>query len=279
MNALELQHVYKQYGDFSVRDLNLTLPRGCVMGLVGENGAGKSTTIRMILDQVKPDSGEIAVLGWPAGKDFNAIKEDIGVVLDEPAFTDCLSARQVEKIMGLTFWNWDSKRFREYLDRFSLPEKKAVKEYSRGMKMKLSIAVALSHHPKLLLLDEATSGLDPVVRDDILDIFFEFTREEENSILMSSHIVSDLEKICDYVAFLHKGNLVECEEKDTLLEKYGLIHGSQEQIAALGTLVRGRRVTPYGVEALVKRARIPKGTAVRPIGLEELFIYLTKEAN
>ena len=279
MNALELQHVYKQYSDFSIRDLNLSLPQGCVMGLVGENGAGKSTTIRMILDMVQPDSGKIAVLGQYAGKNFNAVKEDIGVVLDEPAFTDCLSARQVDKIMGLTFRNWDSNRFREYLDRFSLPEKKTVKEYSRGMKMKLSIAVALSHHPKLLLLDEATSGLDPVVRDDILDIFFEFTREEDHSILMSSHIVSDLEKICDYVAFLHQGDLVECTEKDILLEKYGLIHGPREMIAELGPLVRGKKETPYGVEALVERARIPAGMTAHPVGLEELFVYLTKEAN
>lgn len=279
MNALELKHVSKKYGDFAIRDLNLTLPQGCVIGLVGENGAGKSTTIRMILDIVKPDGGEITVLGHTAGKDFNLIKEDIGVVLDEPAFTDCFSARQIDKIMKLTFRNWDSRCFRDYLDRFSLPEKKTVKEYSRGMKMKLSIAVALSHQPKLLLLDEATSGLDPVVRDEILDIFFEFTREESHSILMSSHIVSDLEKLCDYVAFLHEGSLVECAEKDALLEKYGLVHGTKEQLAELGDLICGKKETPYGVEAVVKRAMAPAGMPVQPIGLEELFIYLTKEAK
>ena len=277
MNALELTHVYKQYGDFAIRDLNLTLPQGSIMGLVGENGAGKSTTIRMILNMVKPDSGEIAVLGKTAGDDFNAVKEDIGVVLDEPAFTNCLNARHVNKIMGMMFRNWDARCFRDYLDRFSLPEKKQVKEYSRGMKMKLSIAVALSHHPKLLLLDEATSGLDPVVRDDILDIFFEFTRDETHSILMSSHIVSDLEKVCDYVAFLHRGSLVECAEKDVLLEKYGLVHGTREQLAEFGDLLRGKRETPYGMEGVVERTGIPAGIPVQAVGLEELFVYLTKE--
>lgn len=279
MNALELKHVQKQYKDFAIRDVNLTLPQGCVMGLVGENGAGKSTTIHMILDMIKPDSGEITVLGQTAGKNFNAVKEDIGVVLDEPAFTDCLSARQVDKIMGMTFQNWDSGCFRDYLERFALPEKKTVKEYSRGMKMKLSIAVALSHQPKLLLLDEATSGLDPVVRDEILDIFFEFTRDASHSILMSSHIVSDLEKLCDYVAFLHKGELVECEEKDTLLEKYGMIRGTREQMSEIRSLVHGWKETPYGVEGVIRREAAPKGTRVQPVGLEELFIYLTKEAK
>lgn len=275
-NALDLKHVYKQYGDFAIRDLNLELPQGCVMGLVGENGAGKSTTIHMILDIVKPDSGEITVLGSPHGADFNRVKEDIGVVLDEPGFPLCLDARHVERIMAKTFRKWDSKVFLDYLKRFSLPEKKPFKEYSRGMKMKLSIAVALSHAPRLLLLDEATSGLDPVVRDEILDIFFEFTRAEDHSILMSSHIVSDLEKLCDYVAFLHEGCLLECQEKDMLLERYGLIHCTAEQANALRGIIRGKKETPYGVEAVVLREQVPTGLAVSSIGIEELFVYLTK---
>lgn len=280
MNALSLKHVYKRYGDFQIRDLCLELPQGCVMGLVGENGAGKSTTIRMILDMTKPDSGEIAVLGQEHGKQFHQVKEEIGVVLDEPGFPDCLSAEQIGHIMAGVFQHWDKEIFKKYNKAFALPSHKTIKEYSRGMKMKLAIAVALSHRAKLLLLDEATSGLDPVVRDEILDIFFEFTRQADCSILMSSHIVSDLEKLCDYIAFLHKGELLVCEEKDALLERYGLIRCSREQLAALDArTIRGKKETPYGIEALVERKMVPAGIKVSSVGIEELFIYLTKEAG
>lgn len=280
MNALSLRHINKRYGDFAIQDLCLELPQGCVMGLVGENGAGKSTTIRMILDMIQPDSGEITVLGRSRGKGFGAGKEDIGVVLDEPGFPECLSARQIGRILSKSFRNWDGDAWAKYLDAFSLPEAKTVKEYSRGMKMKLSIAAALSHGAKLLLLDEATSGLDPVVRDEILGIFFEFTRQPDHSILISSHIVSDLEKLCDYIAFLHKGRLLVCEEKDALLERYGLVRGAPEALAALDArAVRGKKETPYGAEALVERELVPAGTPVSPIGIEDLFIYLTREAG
>ncbi len=277
MNALEFRHIYKQYGDFSIRDLDLALPEGCILGLVGENGAGKSTAIRMLLGSVRPDSGEITVLGQPQDRDFYHVRQQLGVALDEPGFTECLTVRQVSAIMALTYEGWDNDRFYDLLRRLDVPEDKRFREYSRGMKMKLSIAVALSHGARLLLLDEATSGLDPVVRDALLDMLFEYTRDERRSVLMSSHIVSDLEKVCDYIAFLHRGRLVEFGEKDALLEKYGLVRGSREQLAALGPAVRGRKETPYGAEALVERAGVPAGTPVQGIGLEDLFVYLVKE--
>lgn len=279
MNALELNHVNIRLDDFTIQNLTLALPQGTVMGLVGENGAGKSTTIRMLLGSLKPDSGTIQVLGQSQDKDFDRVKEDLGVVLDEPCFPECLNAKNVNNVMARTYRNWNRDQFYDYLRRFELPEDKAFKDYSRGMKMKLAIAVALSHDAKLLLLDEATSGLDPVVRDEILDIFFEFTRDEAHSILLSSHIVSDLEKVCDYIAFLHKGHLLVCQEKELLLERFGLVHCSREQILDLGPAVRGKKETPYGVDALVERDEVPRHMQVSPVGVEDLFIYLTKEAD
>ena len=190
-----------------------------------------------------------------------------------------MSAVQVGKIMAHTYTKWDKELYAQYLKKLNLPEKRPFKEYSKGMKMKLGIAVALSHHPKLLILDEATSGLDPVVRDEVVEMFSEFTRDESHAVLISSHIVSDLEKICDYIAFLHKGKLMLCEEKDRLLEEYGLIHCSKEQLSELDAqAVRGVKASPYGVEALVRRDGVPAGMQVSPVSIEELFIFMVKEA-
>ncbi len=195
-NAIELSHVTKTYPTFALRDLSLTLPTGCIMGLVGENGAGKSTTLRLIMNTITRDSGEITVLGQDNRSDaFRELKNDIGVVLDEAYFPEVLNPRQVGQVMAQTYTRWDEDTYAGYVDRFALPWKQRFKDFSRGMKMKLAIAVALSHSPRLLLLDEATSGLDPMIRDEILETFSEFTRDENHSVLLSSHIVSDLEKI------------------------------------------------------------------------------------
>ncbi len=200
MNAIELKSLCKTYPGFSLEGLDLTLPQGCILGLVGENGAGKSTAIRLMLDIIRADSGSIRLLG----KNHRQVsKEDIGVVLDEVGIPGCLTPTQVGKVMKNSFQSWDEAAYKAYLSRFQLPESKKFRDFSRGMKMKLGIAVALSHNPKLLILDEATSGLDPVIRDEILDIFLDFARDPEHSILISSHIVSDLEKLCDYIAFIH----------------------------------------------------------------------------
>lgn len=280
MNALEIKNLAKTYQDFRLENLTLTLPTGCIMGLIGENGAGKSTTIKLILNMIHKESGSITILGKDNQENISLIKEDVGVVMDEVGFPECLTAKQVGKIMKDTYRNWEAGTYQEYLKKFSVPENKPFKDFSKGMKMKLGIAVAMSHDPKLLILDEATSGLDPVVRDEVVELLSEFTREESHSILISSHIVSDLERLCDYIAFLHKGRLVLCEEKDALLEEYGVMHCTAGMLRELRPgAVKGKRETAYGVEAIVKRDAAPAGTELSPISIEELFVFMIKGEN
>lgn len=278
MNAIEIKGLEKRYDGFRLGSFDLTLPSGCIMGLVGENGAGKSTTIKLIMNAIGRDAGEISVLGVDnrdAG--FRDIKEDVGVVLDEAYFPEVMSARNVGKVMALTYKNWDAAAFEGYLKKFSLAPDKIFKDYSRGMRMKLAIAAALSHGAKLLILDEATSGLDPMARDELLDIFNDFTRDENCSILLSSHIVSDLEKICDYIAFLHKGRLVLCEEKDRLLEEYVLIRLPEERLKELPEeSIISRRASGYGTEALVLRGGIPAAIPTEHTSLEDIILFLAK---
>ena len=277
MNSLEIKNLNKTYPGFALEKLNLTLPSGCILGLIGENGAGKSTTIKLILDLIRADSGSITVLGQ-AHTRLN--REDIGVVLDEVGIPECLTATQVGKVMKNTFKNWDMGRYSSLLTQFSIPEGKIFKEFSRGMKMKLGIAVAMSHGAKLLILDEATSGLDPVVRDEVVTMLSEFTREEGHSILISSHIVSDLEKLCDYIAFLHKGKLMLFEEKDVLLGRYGIVYCTHEQLPLLSpTAVLHRKENPYGAEVLVLREAVPQDWKISPVSIEELFVFMVKEAK
>ena len=276
MNAIELSHINKSFGDFAIRDLNLTVPSGTICGLVGENGAGKSTTIRLLMGALQPDSGTAAVLGVDVSSpEFREVKED------EAYFPESLNAAQVGKIMAATYRQWDQKLYDSYLKRFDLPEKKQFKDFSRGMRMKLAIAVALSHQPKLLVLDEATAGLDPIVRDEVLDIFNEFTREEDHSILISSHILSDLEKLCDYIAFIHKGDLLFCEEKDQLLEQYGIFEDSRENLDCLQPeAIVAREESRYGgVRALVKRDLAPTGFRLEKPTVEDVVLFLVKGAK
>ena len=277
MNALEIKSLNKSYPGFALDNLNLTLPQGCILGLIGENGAGKSTTILSVLDLIRPDSGSITILGT---EHTRLSREDIGVVLDEVGIPECLTASQVGKVMKNLFKNWDSRRFDELLTQFSIPDGKIFKEFSRGMKMKLGIAVAMSHGARLLILDEATSGLDPVVRDEVVTMLSEFTREEGHSILISSHIVSDLEKLCDYIAFLHRGKLMLYEEKDVLLSRYGIVYCTHEQLPLLSpTAVLHRKENPYGAEVLVLRDAVPGDWKISPVSIEELFVFMVKEAN
>ena len=277
MNALEIRNLTRHFGDFTLDSLNLTLPGGCILGLIGENGAGKSTTIRLILGMLRPDGGTITILGRDNRDNLALTKQDIGVVLDEVGIPECMTPKQVGRVMADVFTRWDAKTYEGLLERFSLPENKKFKEFSRGMKMKLGLAVALSHEAKLLILDEATSGLDPVVRDEVVSILSEFTRDESHSILISSHIVSDLEKLCDYVAFLHKGKLLLCEEKDMLLSEYGILHCRPEDLPETGVL--HKKLSPYGAEVIVRRDAVKPGTALSPISMEELFVFMSKEAK
>lgn len=280
MNAIEVKNVSKSYPNFKLDNLSLTLPSGCIMGLVGENGAGKSTTIKLILDMIHRDSGRITLLGRDNQKDIHLVKEDVGVVLDEVGLPEHLNTKQICKIMKHIYKNWDESAYNGFIQKLDIPDDRMFKDFSRGNKMKLGIVVALSHHPKLLLLDEATSGLDPVVRDEVVELFSEFTRDEEHSILISSHIVSDLEKLCDYIAFLHKGKLLLCEEKDQLLDQYGIIHCTEEQLMALdANAVRYSKKNNYGVEAMVRRDVIFSDIHVSPISIEELFLFMVKECG
>lgn len=227
-DALKITGLCKSYGDFSLKDINLAVPEGTVVGLVGENGAGKTTTIKASLDLIKKDSGKVSFFGKEMSDDPLGIRSGIGVVFDSLHFSYGLNIEKIEKICSAVYDNWDKKVFEEYIEKFSLPEKKIIKEFSTGMKMKLNLAIGLSHNAKLLIMDEPTSGLDPVVRDDILEIFLEFMQEEKHSILLSSHITSDLEKIADYIAFIHDGRVIFCMPKNTLLYEYGIIRCSRD---------------------------------------------------
>lgn len=280
MEALEIKNLSKRQGAFYLDSVNLHLPGGCIMGLIGENGAGKTTLLRLILQMRKKESGTVTVFGHDTDTALCSVKEDVGVVLDEVGFPECLNAVQVGKILGCTYQNWDHSLFSSLLQRLSVPIDKPFKAFSRGMKMKLGIAAALSHYPKLLLLDEATNGLDPVAREEILDILREFTMSEDHAVLISSHIVSDLEKICDYVAFLHQGKLLLCEEKDRLQEIYGMLQCDAAQLSKIDSdAILGKRISPYGAQAVVRRNAVPSDVSLGAVDLEELFLFMIRGEN
>lgn len=277
-NAIETRGLTKHFKDFTLDSLDLELPEGCILGLIGENGAGKTTAIKLLLGILKPDSGTASVLGQDISGDMSRVKEDIGVVLDEPGLPEKLTLRQLEKIMPSIYKSWSREDFSHYIRRMELPEDKPYKEFSRGMKMKLGLVLALSHKPRLLLLDEATSGLDPVVRDSVTDLLLDFTRDKGHSVLISSHIVSDLEKLCDYIAFLHKGKLMLLEEKDALMEEYGLLQCSRDEAERIDpSAIIGRRDNPYGSRLIVRTDALPRGAETQPVSIEELFVFMVKE--
>ena len=280
-NTIEIRGLCKSYGDFALQNINLTLPGGSIMGLIGENGAGKTTTIKCILNLTHRDAGQITLLGQDNISGERLAKADIGVVLDECYFHDTLRPRDIDRILSHVFPSWDSALFDTYLDKFQLPERKFVKEFSRGMKMKLSLAAALAHQPKLLILDEATAGLDPVVRDEILDEFLAFIRDEDHAILISSHITSDLEKAADYITYLHQGKVVLSEAKDVIQDSYGRLGCTAADLLTVDSkdLVRVRK-SSYGCEALVSdraafRKKYPQ-LMVEPISLEDIMLFIGK---
>lgn len=281
MNAIELNNVTKNYKNFTLDNVSIAVPQGCILGLVGENGAGKTTMIKLLLGAAQKNSGQISVLGTsPSDAEFVEIKQQIGVVLAEDAFPEMITAAQINRFMEKVYRHWSSAEFERYCTRFDVAMHKKYKELSRGMKMKLSIAIALSHDAKLLILDEATSGLDPVVRDDVLDIFNDFTRDENHSVLMSSHITSDLEKICDYVAFIHEGRILLCSEKDDLLARYGIIHIGNGKLSELAEeALVGKKTTAYGTETLVLRDKVPTSLEIGAATLEDIIVYMVKKEN
>ena len=280
-NCIEIKGLCKSYGDFALKDIDLTLPGGSILGLIGENGAGKTTTIKCILNLIRRDAGEIALLGHDNIKEERLAKQDVGIVLDECFFHDTLRPLDVGRVLAPAYKDWDGELFRSYLKKFGLPEKKLIKEFSRGMKMKLSLSAALAHRPKLLLLDEATAGLDPVVRDEILDEFLGFISDEDHAILMSSHITSDLEKVADYIAYIHRGQVVLSDAKDAILDSYGRVGCTAAQLEAIAPddVLRVRKGA-FGAEALVQDraafARKYPMLLVERTTLEDIMLFVAK---
>lgn len=278
---LEVKNLVKDYGDFVLDKISFEIPRGVVMGLIGENGAGKSTTINCILNEVQKSSGQILLFGKDHIQNEIEIKDKIGVVFDENFFPDIFTPSEIGSYMSGIYRNWESFTFREYLKKFELPETKAIKDFSKGMKVKLAFAVALSHKAELLILDEATSGLDPIIRDDILDLLLDFVQDETHAVLVSSHITSDLEKIADYITFIHKGRLVFSHPKDDLVDNYGIISCGAVVFDSLDKSdIIAYRKEDYQFKVLVKNRHkaeknYPKAI-VEPAAIEDIMLFYVK---
>ena len=277
-NAIEIKGVTKKYDGFTLDNISFDVPRGSIMGFIGQNGAGKTTTIRSILNIIPINSGEIRLLGMDHIKQEAEIKERLAVVFDELPFHDLFNAKDMGRIFKGLYEKWDDTTYQSYLDRFQLPQKKKIGQFSKGMKMKLQIASALSHGARLLIMDEATTGLDPVVRSEILDIFLEYLQNEDHSILMSSHITSDLEKIADSVTFIDRGRILVSGYKDEVLENHGVIKCSKADYKDIDRDdIISVRITDFGAEAMVSdRAAAAKkygGLLIEPTTLEEIMVY------
>ena len=276
MNHIDVNHINKKYEQFQLSNVSFTVPAGCIVGFIGENGAGKTTTIKSILNCIMIDQGEIKLFGKPIS---NEIKEEIGVVFDQNFFYEGLSAKDIDLILKNTYKHWDSQLFYQYCTDWELPINQAMKQLSKGMKMKVSIAAALAHHPKLLILDEATSGLDPISRNDILDIFLDFIQDEDHSIFFSSHITSDLEKIADRIIFIHKGKILFEKDKDELKDNYGVLKTQNEEILKDAHKLRLMRNT-FGCEYLIdNRQEIHQAypeAVCDPISIDDLMVFYVK---
>ena len=275
-NAIEIEDLTKQYDGFTLQNVSFQVPNGSIMGFVGQNGAGKSTTMKAILNIVKKDSGDIRVFGLDHVRDEAEIKKHIAVVFDEVPFHDTLNGRQLSRILKGIYGEWDDALFFQYLDRFSLPAKKPIGQLSKGMKMKFQIAAALSHNANLLIMDEPTSGLDPVVRSEMLDVFMEYIQKEDHTILLSSHITSDLERIADNITFIHGGKLLLTDNKDDILYRHGIIRCTQDEAAALPEKeIVSIRLTDFTASVMVHNRSNPLYAkyTVDAAPLDEILLY------
>ncbi len=277
-NAIEIKGLTKKYDGFTLDDISFDVPKGSVMGFIGQNGAGKTTTIKAIFNIISRDAGTIKVLGLDNIENEYEIKEDVAAVFDELPFHEDFNAKQISIVLSSVFKNWDNEKFKKLLTRFALPEKKKIKQFSKGMKMKLQIATALSHDAKLLIMDEATTGLDPVVRNEILDIFREYLQDGERSILMSSHITSDLEKIADCVTFIDKGKILLSGYKDDILDTHGLLKCSKADYENIDKEdIISARITDFGVDAMVSDREMCNkkysGAVIDKTTLEEIMLF------
>lgn len=277
-NAIEITNLTKCYDGFKLDNVSFSVPKGCVMGFIGQNGAGKTTTIRALLNITKADSGTIKLLGMDHIKDEYAIKEQLAAVFDELPFPESFTANQVNTMFKGLYANWNEETYFRYLDRFQLPRKKKLKKFSKGMKMKLQIATALSHGAKLLIMDEATTGLDPIVRNEILDIFREYIQDENHSILMSSHITSDLEKIADCVTFIDKGRILLTGYKDDILDTHALMKCTKAELESIPSQAYiSARVNDFGADIMVSDAAAAKKNyptlTFDSTSLEEIMLF------
>lgn len=277
-NAIEIRDLTVKYDGFTLDHINFDVAKGSIMGFIGQNGAGKTTTIKSMLNIIKRDEGSIKMLGLDNIKDEYAIKEQLSAVFDELPFDDQLNAKDLNFILRDVYREWDSNLYMGYLDRFGLPMKKKFGDFSKGMKMKLQIAAALSHNAKLLVMDEATTGLDPVVRNECLDIFLEYLQDENHSILMSSHITSDLEKVADSVTFINKGKILLTGYKDDVLDTHGVIKCKKSGYKEIEpTDIVSARITDYGAEIMVSDKAMCRnkysGLALDNTTLEEIMLY------
>ena len=277
MNVIEINGLMKKYPGFTLGPLNLKVPQGTIVGFVGENGAGKSTTLRLILSLAHPDAGTIDLLGQPTGMGNPQVHERVGVVFDDISLPDSFTVKNAGELGKRLYKSWESETYASYQQRFDLASSKRVGDLSRGMRMKLGLAMALSHAADLLIFDEATSGLDPVIRDEVLDIMLEFIEDPTHSILFSSHIVSDIEKAADYVAFIREGKLKFMEQKDELLDSWRIAALTNEQANQLDSAqVLGRRRHDFGQEVIVRPGAVPAGVqATRPT-IEDIMVYTIK---
>lgn len=281
-NVLEINNITKDYKKFKIDNISFNLPKGYIMGFIGANGAGKTTTIKLILNMIKRESGEIKVFGLDNIREEENIKEQIGVVFDECYYLEDWTLNDVEKAVSMFYKNWNSSIYEKYLKEFNLARDKKVKDLSRGMRMKLMIAVAFSHEAKLLILDEPTSGLDPVARDEFLDILRDYIEDEEKSVIFSSHITSDIEKIADYITYINNGKIIFTGEKDEFLEKYCIIKGGKEDITeSQKKEIIGLRIHSTGFEGLIelkKAVGFSSKVIIEKASLDEIMIYMNKEA-
>lgn len=274
---LSIRGLSKRYMNFSVEDVTFNVPDGTVVGLIGENGAGKSTIIKSVLGAVHPDGGEILVDGMPLDKLDRRGRQKISFVLDDMGLPMELTLSMLDKVLSNIFEKWDSAKFKSLVQKFGLPEKKMLREFSKGMKMKATIAVALSYESNLLILDEPTSGLDPVVRDDILEMIYDYNRQNGRAALISSHITTDLEKICDYIVYIHGGKVIFNEEKDELLSRYAIYSTDEKQLAELDkTAVVKVLHRDYGVDILASKEKMPQDFEYRPVSLDDIMLFYSK---
>ena len=277
--AIEINNLVKQFDNFKLGPINLTIPKGTIVGYIGQNGAGKSTTIKLLLGLLNKDSGEIKILD-EINPSSVGLKDKLGIVFDDLLVPEEMTLIDVEKFCSRVYSKWNKNSFYRFKEKFNLPEKKIIKNYSRGMKMKLSMAVALSHSAELLILDEATSGLDPIVREEILDLLLDFMQDENHTILISSHILSDLEKVADYITFINDGKILFMETKDELKENYGICTLSNEEVASIDEeAIVGRRIHSFGQELLVKKNLIPNSIIFQKPSIEDIMIYFVKGAK